>query len=168
MMIFRWKMHLINSLCSQYINTHYQVLWTPAYTVHLKNFPDWMLYGSTSSAICQTTSEVVSTTLHESRDQFSTVEVRSFMIERFEHAYVLWCCVTISTWSKELQSNFVSNWVTVLPKLMNCYKKHMEVILCLVQRHLNDLNNFETYQGQHEEITCENNVHQLLQRSRRD
>jgi hypothetical protein len=49
----------------------------------------------------------------------------------------------ISTWSKELPSNFVSDWVKVLPKLMNCYKKHMEAILCLVQRHLNGLNDFE-------------------------
>jgi methyl coenzyme M reductase subunit C len=65
------------------------------------------------------------------------------MIERFERACVLWCCVTISTWSKELQSNFVSNWVKVLPKLTNCYKKRMEVIPCLVQRHLNGLNDFE-------------------------
>jgi hypothetical protein len=31
----------------------------------------------------------------------------------------------------------------VLPKVMNCYKKRMEVILCLVQRHLNELNDFE-------------------------
>jgi transposase len=54
--------------------------------------------------------------LHESRDQFSTVEVQPFVIERFEHACVLWCCVTISTRSKELLSNFVSNWVKVLPK----------------------------------------------------
>jgi hypothetical protein len=45
------------------------------------------------------------------------------MIEKFEHAYVLWCCVMISTWSKELQSNFVSNWVTVLPKLMKLLQK---------------------------------------------
>jgi hypothetical protein len=58
---------------------------------------------------------------------------------------VLVCCgaVTISTWSKELQSNFVSNWVKVLQKLMNCYTKHMEVILCLVQQHLNGLSDFE-------------------------
>jgi hypothetical protein len=93
--------------------------------------------------MCLTTSEVVSVTFRESHDQFSTVEVRPFMIERFERACVLWCCVTISTWSNELQSNFVSNWVKVLPKLMNCYKKHMEVILCLVQQHLNGLNDFE-------------------------
>jgi hypothetical protein len=65
------------------------------------------------------------------------------VIERFERACVLWCCVTISKWSEELQSNFVSNWVKVLPKLMNCYKKRMEVILCLFQRHLNGLNDFE-------------------------
>jgi hypothetical protein len=67
--------------------------------------------------------------------------VQPFVIERFERACVF--CVTISTWSKELQSNFVSNWVKVPPKLMNCYKKRMEVILCLVERHLNGLNDFE-------------------------
>jgi hypothetical protein len=83
--------------------------------------------------MCRTTSEVVSGTLHEPRDKFLTVEVLPFVIERFERACVLWCCVTILTWSKELQSNFVSNWVKVLPKLMNCYKKRMEVILRLVQ-----------------------------------
>jgi hypothetical protein len=33
-----------------------------------KNFPDCILYGSTSSAICRTTSEVVSGTHHESHD----------------------------------------------------------------------------------------------------
>jgi hypothetical protein len=68
------------------------------------------------------------------------------MTERFECAFVLWCCVTISTWSKESQTNFVSYCVKVLPKLMNCYKKRREVILCLVQRHLNGLNNFEGVQ----------------------
>jgi hypothetical protein len=108
-----------------------------------KHFPDWILYGSTSNAICRKTSEVVSGTLQEPRDQFSTVEVLPFAIERVERACVLWCCVTISTWSKELQSNFVSKWVKVLPKVINYYKKRTEVIRCLVQRHLNDLNDFK-------------------------
>jgi hypothetical protein len=94
------------------------------------------LYESASNAICRTTSEVVSGTLHESRDQFSTVEVRQF---------VSVCCGAVSQFrhGAELQSNFVSNWIKVLPKLMNFYKKRMEVILCLVQRNLNGLNDFE-------------------------
>jgi hypothetical protein len=48
------------------------------------------------------------------------------------------------------------------------YKKRMQVILCLVQRHFIDLNDFETQQGPHGKIPCENNVHRLLRRSRRD
>jgi hypothetical protein len=52
------------------------------------------------------------------------------------------CCGAVSRFrhgAKSCNQIFVSNWVKVLSKLMNCYKKRMEVILCLVQRHFNGL-----------------------------
>jgi hypothetical protein len=54
-----------------------------------KSFQVSILYGSTSSVICRTTSEVVSGTLHESHDQHSTVELRPVVTERCERVCVL-------------------------------------------------------------------------------
>jgi hypothetical protein len=82
-----------------------------------KNFPDWILYGCTSSAICRTTSEVVSRMLHESRDQILMAKVRPF--PNWNHNWKGSVFRTFPQYKQMWQSKSGAFWKTCLRKASN-------------------------------------------------
>jgi hypothetical protein len=93
------------------------------------------------------------------------------VIERFERACVLWCCLTISTWSKELQSNFCFKFGKNASETYELLQKAFgsDSLSCSMTFEWFKLfrEGRELLEDDDGEITCENNV-RLLRRSRCD